>query len=514
MKMRKNNKRIFSAAVLCVCFLLVFLKGSGSASEHTHLFGEEIPVVYNGSYYVFKAVCGICGQEEYRYYDAAVTFIDDDGRADAMEHWERIVDQTGIRMTAALITGRITEKTRNKDYYCYTGWDTVERLKEKGVEFVSHTHNHQNMTEMSAEELEKDFADSQAALRAHGCRDDLLVFPFNACSEEALSVVRRYFSAGVGCGGRINKSPGDLYILNRIDLCDTKVMARHDFYGTSVRCYTIKTAELLQKHVKDALSVNGWLIFMCHAHNSPKGRFWFDENDEQTVVAFCRGVQDMGNVSFITLGEGVDLMRKYHDAAGSAEGHAHEWDTGRLTREPRCDREGQKTYTCVKCGSVITEAIPTTAHHPVIDAAVPAGCVADGKTEGSRCAVCGEVLTAQKVVPAPGHSFGKWQVTKPASPAEDGVETRVCVVCGATETRTIPGEGSDKPRAGARGDVDGDGEITSGDARLALRASVRLEPYEAGSAPFLAADVDGSGAIEASDARAILRVSVKLESFS
>ena len=63
------------------------------------------------------------------------------------------------------------------------------------------------------------------------------------------------------------------------------------------------------------------------------------------------------------------------------------------------------------------------------------------------------------------------------------------------------------------GDVDGDGKVTSGDARLALRASVKLENYAPGSAPFLAADADGSGAIESSDARTILRVSVKLETF-
>ena len=64
------------------------------------------------------------------------------------------------------------------------------------------------------------------------------------------------------------------------------------------------------------------------------------------------------------------------------------------------------------------------------------------------------------------------------------------------------------------GDVDGDNEVTSGDARLTLRASVQLEKYEAGSVQFLAADVDGNGAIESSDARTILRVSVKLETFA
>lgn len=71
--------------------------------------------------------------------------------------------------------------------------------------------------------------------------------------------------------------------------------------------------------------------------------------------------------------------------------------------------------------------------------------------------------------------------------------------------------GSNKVGSNIPGDVDGDGELTSGDARLALRASVQLEKYEKGSAQFLAADVDGSGVIESSDARLILRASVKLE---
>ncbi|MBQ6118280.1 MAG: hypothetical protein IJK98_03525, partial [Clostridia bacterium] len=78
-------------------------------------------------------------------------------------------------------------------------------------------------------------------------------------------------------------------------------------------------------------------------------------------------------------------------------------------------------------------------------------------------------------------------------------------------TPTDP-EGPDKP-AYTLGDVDGDGEVSSGDARLALRASVQLEKYEPGTAAFLAADADKNGEIESSDARTILRVSVKLETF-
>ena len=60
------------------------------------------------------------------------------------------------------------------------------------------------------------------------------------------------------------------------------------------------------------------------------------------------------------------------------------------------------------------------------------------------------------------------------------------------------------------GDVDGDAQVTPADARLALRASVKLQPLESTSLAFVAADMDASGEIEPADARSILRVSVGL----
>ena len=70
--------------------------------------------------------------------------------------------------------------------------------------------------------------------------------------------------------------------------------------------------------------------------------------------------------------------------------------------------------------------------------------------------------------------------------------------------------GSDKPDAVyAPGDVNQDGNVSSDDARLALRASVRLERLDAIS--LLLADIDGDGSVSSSDARRILRASVKLE---
>ena len=61
------------------------------------------------------------------------------------------------------------------------------------------------------------------------------------------------------------------------------------------------------------------------------------------------------------------------------------------------------------------------------------------------------------------------------------------------------------------GDVDGNGEITSADARFALRRAVDLETYAPGTRGFLACDVDGDGEVTSSDARRILRAAVGLE---
>lgn len=56
-----------------------------------------------------------------------------------------------------------------------------------------------------------------------------------------------------------------------------------------------------------------------------------------------------------------------------------------------------------------------------------------------------------------------------------------------------------------KGDADGDGKITSADARLILRASVGLE-----NIPLDVADFDGDGKITSADARDVMRESVGL----
>ena len=103
----------------------------------------------------------------------------------------------------------------------------------------------------------------------------------------------------------------------------------------------------------------------------------------------------------------------------------HMWDAGVVTKEPTCAASGTRVYTN-DVGETMTEAIPAKPHTPETIPAVAATCTASGLTEGSKCAVCGATLTAQKVIPAAHHYV-------------DGV----CTVCGAEDPTAVPCPGGE-----------------------------------------------------------------------
>ena len=121
----------------------------------------------------------------------------------------------------------------------------------------------------------------------------------------------------------------------------------------------------------------------------------------------------------------------------------HTWDNGVITTAATCTAEGVRTYTCEICETIYTEPVEKAPHTPETDVAVEATCESTGLTEGSHCSVCGEVLTAQEVVPAKGHSWDDGSVTTDPTCTKAGVMTYTCTVCGATRTESINALGHD-----------------------------------------------------------------------
>lgn len=105
----------------------------------------------------------------------------------------------------------------------------------------------------------------------------------------------------------------------------------------------------------------------------------------------------------------------------------HDFSDWTHVKKVSCTDDGEDERVC-SCGEKETRVIKAEGHKKVTDKAVAASCAAAGKTEGSHCSVCGEVFTAQQIIPALKH---KWQEATCASPKK-------CTVCGKTDGEALP----------------------------------------------------------------------------
>lgn len=299
-----KKKLWFCFLVIALCFAAVACM---SPEQENHIYGEEIPLGKTDKGYVYVKTCEECGEETEVIYDALLTFVDDDAKMQAMVHWERILDETGIEMTAALIPGKIEETTDYDCWWAYAGWDLLERVQEKGVDFVNHTYSHINLKKLTPEEIREDLQKGKDALKDRGIESEILVYPNNAYNEEIMAIVDDYFDAAFACRNKVvTDSTVNRHALTRIDINDKNVKKVIEFDAERiVECYGIKPVKTLKRELNKAVRSEGWLVYMVHAYDSPGGQYFFDETSEQTIIDFCRFVQEQGRVKIVTLTEGL-----------------------------------------------------------------------------------------------------------------------------------------------------------------------------------------------------------------
>lgn len=141
------------------------------------------------------------------------------------------------------------------------------------------------------------------------------------------------------------------------------------------------------------------------------------------------------------------IIGTFHNEVATVTVTEHQWGSEyRIDIEPTCLLDGQKAIFCEKCSkkqdsSEIT--IPAKGHTSVTDEAVASTCTTDGKTEGSHCSVCGEVIKKQEDVQATGHKYTNYISDDNATCTQDGTKTAICDN-GCCTKDTVIFEGSKK----------------------------------------------------------------------
>ena len=112
--------------------------------------------------------------------------------------------------------------------------------------------------------------------------------------------------------------------------------------------------------------------------------------------------------------------------------HTHEWNDWEVVSAANCTDEGEKIRTCKKCKEVESEIIPAIGHVPSVMPAVNPTCTSTGLSEGSRCSVCGIILTQQSVIEKGAHQPAVRRISEvPPTCTENGsyVDVTYCSVC-------------------------------------------------------------------------------------
>ena len=113
--------------------------------------------------------------------------------------------------------------------------------------------------------------------------------------------------------------------------------------------------------------------------------------------------------------------------------------------KPKCLETGVQWYRCSHerndngeiCLHYKKTILPAAGHKPVEVKGKDATCTEDGYTDSSYCAVCGEVIKPQEVLPKLGHDFENAEyVTVEATCVKDGYKVRYCTRCGVEDTDT------------------------------------------------------------------------------
>lgn len=212
-------------------------------------------------------------------HPAIISFIDDDTGRYAPSVWGYIINQTGIRLGFACITGMISGQVEpHSDAYVQMTVQELQTLYENGNEVYSHSYSHPAFYEEDADTIAEECRKSKQWLEGNGFgrNADVIVYPGGLGSNkpDEQAAVRRFYRYGVDTFGGVSDEPiVNPYEVKRVN-ADTGTLAE------------------LKAYVDEAVTKNRHLVFMNHAYELNKDL----ANQEQKIIDLITYARNQGAI--------------------------------------------------------------------------------------------------------------------------------------------------------------------------------------------------------------------------
>lgn len=188
------------------------------------------------------------------------------------------------------------------------------------------------------------------------------------------------------------------------------------------------TGKILTKitidNVSDMTLYAKWRVDPNHSHQWDKGKV--------TKEPSCKEEGEILYTCSVCKGTKVEALAKTDN---------HQWREWTTITKPTCSTEGKESRTCTICGTTEERAIPTIPHTVVKEADKAATCTENGYKGREYCSVCNTTIKERTIIPATGHQWDEWHTALAKTCTTDGKEERVCSKCSEKEERTIPATG-------------------------------------------------------------------------
>ena len=210
----------------------------------------------------------------------------------------------------------------------------------------------------------------------------------------------------------------------------------------------------LTTNAEDPLTNDTWDDVICYGNIVEVTLEWNEAVTADKVKVYFVGTTGNyvapKNVQFFT-GDGFTTEIEYEDGenddlGGNEAWHEYVFKTpqtfSKLKFYQQADKSNANKSLFMRRLWVlnVSGAVGCAHEHTTTTGDLAATCTTAGSTGTETCDECGETIRAAEVIPALGHDWSEWTVTKAATKEETGLKSRTCqrAGCGEVERAVIP----------------------------------------------------------------------------